>query len=251
MVLTIPSILTDGWTGLSSSRIINYLETELKTVEKKKEALLNLLHSGKITQETFDLMEKRTSRVASTIAALKKALDEEETLERLNRSEETRILESLLIDFKLRYLLGEIEDEEWRQKGEIINLGLDSLRGRETFIDKIDLKPAPPFQLMGKDRSNEKVISISEISPEGEKDLKPKKTVRKKYPKNKPRKQIAKEPLALGIPSASEVHCLNPWKPKCRNTDIELSIYYNGQITPICRVCWEEISKKNIEWSGL
>jgi len=47
----------------------------------------------------------------------------------------------------------------------------------------------------------------------------------------------------------SEERCLNPWNGECRNTDIALFIYYEGQKLPICRSCWVEIASTNIEWS--
>jgi hypothetical protein len=43
-------------------------------------------------------------------------------------------------------------------------------------------------------------------------------------------------------------HCKNPWNGKCRNTDIEVFILYNGDRLPICRRCWSKIATSNIEW---
>jgi len=245
--------------ALSSSRIINDLEAELKSTQKREEALASLLQSGKISQETFDFLEKRNTNLTSALAALKEILERESSFSS-NRSEEIRILESLLIDFKISQLLGEIGEEDWRQKSEIINLGLDSLKGKATLTVEADLKPAPPIQLPEEERITEKTngLSDAESSPmlsakpsEAKKKPPIKKTVRNRQLKDKRKKHAVKEPPALRASSPSEVHCMNPWKQGCRNTFIELSIYYEGRLTPICRECWEEISKKNIEWSGL
>ena len=42
--------------------------------------------------------------------------------------------------------------------------------------------------------------------------------------------------------------CKNPWKQKCKNTDIEVYIYYKNSNLPVCRKCWSKISEKDIEW---
>jgi hypothetical protein len=43
-------------------------------------------------------------------------------------------------------------------------------------------------------------------------------------------------------------NCKNPWNGKCRNTDIEVYIYYRNKRLPICRKCWRTIAEKDIEW---
>ena len=46
----------------------------------------------------------------------------------------------------------------------------------------------------------------------------------------------------------SEIHCMNPWNRDCRNTDIEVYIYYNNERIPICRLCWEKLADKELDW---
>jgi hypothetical protein len=43
-------------------------------------------------------------------------------------------------------------------------------------------------------------------------------------------------------------HCRNPWNGKCKNTDIEVFIIYQGDRLAICRRCWSKIANSNIEW---
>ncbi len=42
--------------------------------------------------------------------------------------------------------------------------------------------------------------------------------------------------------------CGNPWNGECKNTDIVLHIYHEGDHLPICRSCWNEIAETDIEW---
>jgi hypothetical protein len=42
--------------------------------------------------------------------------------------------------------------------------------------------------------------------------------------------------------------CKNPWNGRCKNSDIEVYIYYKNKCVPICRKCWSKIAEKDIEW---
>ncbi|MEM2111963.1 MAG: hypothetical protein QXX08_08840 [Candidatus Bathyarchaeia archaeon] len=216
---------------------------------------MSLLHSGKISQNTFDLLDKNVNRLSSAIMSLKEAFNEEETFWKPNRSEEARVLELILLDFKVRHLLGDIGEDEWKQKSDIIKLGLDSLRGIENTTRKADLESVQTIQFSNKDGLIEDAKTNLETENNSKLSKKPlekkKEPIKKKHRQTKHRKRDVKEPPNLDRPITSELHCMNPWKPGCRRTDVELTIYYKGQPTPICHECWEEISKKDIEWSGL
>jgi len=43
-------------------------------------------------------------------------------------------------------------------------------------------------------------------------------------------------------------HCRNPWNGRCKNTDIQLYIYYKGRQLPICKECWLEIADRDFQW---
>lgn len=42
--------------------------------------------------------------------------------------------------------------------------------------------------------------------------------------------------------------CRNPLKPECESMDIELCMIYEGAKIPVCRSCWQDIAKTNLEW---
>jgi hypothetical protein len=42
--------------------------------------------------------------------------------------------------------------------------------------------------------------------------------------------------------------CQNPWKGKCKNSDIEVYIYYHDKRLPLCRKCWNKIADKDLDW---
>jgi hypothetical protein len=251
-----------GWASMSFSRIISDLDSYLKSREKKAEALQGLLLSGKISQNTFDLVDRKLSRLTSVAADLKETLIAEESFWKANLSENTRILESLLIELELKRLLGEI-GEEWTKKSMIISSGLESLKANETLTGKIEQELTQPIQTTLEKHTNEKVrtelvkedrhgsLQAPRESIKGIRHVREQNPVDERPNSNTRKKWIAKEPPSLANSLTPRIHCMNPWKPECRNGDIGLSIYYKGQTIPICHRCWEDISKKNIEWSSL
>lgn len=50
------------------------------------------------------------------------------------------------------------------------------------------------------------------------------------------------------IPRFRSEQCRNPWNGRCENTDIALYIFYEGRKLPICRLCWNEIAGRDLEW---
>ena len=259
--------------------LIADLDSYLKTGEKELEALHNLLLNGRISQSTFDLVEKKVNRKKSLVSELKEALKAEEDYWQNSLSDATRILECLLVESEHRHLLGEISEDELKQKGSIISLGLASLTNKDISVNTVIQEPAQPLQMtlerhtIPEDAPKQEIMAVEEpvvvkeeliaekpiadepVAPptlaEEKVDIEPvqpKKSPNGGQAPSKRRKPLAKEPPEVDSSVGSSVHCMNPWKPDCRNTDIELSIYYKGRSIPICRKCWEEISDKNIEW---
>lgn len=177
-------------------------------------------------------MEKKLDHFASVVSDLKEVLEREEFLWQSGLSEQKRVLEGLLIELELKRLLGEIREEEWTRKSVIIDLGLNSLKDNKALTFKAKPELAPPIQTTLGEQATEKATTITQR-------------------REKPVRRTSKQATSSRSSPGSRVRCMNPWKPGCRDTDIELSIYYKGHMTPICRRCWEELSKKNIEWSSL
>jgi len=209
---------------MNSSTVIGNLEDILKSLERERESLKHVLLSGKISRETFDLLEKRIDKTASVASELKKALREEESFLKENLLKGMRLFETLLVEFEHKRLLGEIGKKEYQHNSEIISTGLDSIRKQieeNTTNSKYYIKSKNELKNSSLRKSENSTRRNKKITPKDEsQDL-------------------------------SKVHCMNPWNPECRNTDIEVSIYYDGRMIPICHQCWKEIANKDVEWSSL
>ncbi len=94
--------------------------------------------------------------------------------------------------------------------------------------------PTPPVPRIAKHPPAKKV--------KGKRKLKAKKRLKKKRQIRQP---SAKRPRSR---STSRGHCRNPWNGECKNTDIEVTIYYKKELLPICQSCWSEIAEKDLSW---
>lgn len=250
------------------TKLIVDLDSHLRNEEKELEILRNLLLSNKISQSTFDLVEKKIKLKISLATNLKEALEAEEVYWQNRCLDVAQMLELLLIEFRHRFLLGEIGEDELTHKNAVISQGLMALTNKE--VPKVSentsgLKPAQPLQTTLEQQTlrtlHESITkqgieeaTVSYVVDREEKvaePAEPKSISDDGQTNNKRRRPLNKEPPELDASTGSIMHCMNPWKPECRNTDIELSIYYKGRSTPICHKCWEDISDKNVEWSSL
>jgi len=214
--------------------MISGLENILKSLERERESLKHLLLSGKISRQAFDLLEKRIGKTASAAIQLENALREEESFWKENLLKGIKIFETILVELEHKRLLSEIGEEEYSRSSEVISVGLNSIRALIEQNEKTTTTP----QLSNRDHTCEEAESEQFY------------TRRSGNPTGKTRR-VVRNMRKDERQDFSEIHCMNPWNPECRNTDIEVSIYYDGRMVPICRRCWEEIANKDVEWSSL
>ena len=46
------------------------------------------------------------------------------------------------------------------------------------------------------------------------------------------------------------IHKVDRHYKRCDNTDIAVTIYYKGQMIPLCMQCWRKIAKSRREWNS-
>lgn len=224
---------------MNSSKARNSLKSILESLEKERESLRHILLSGKISHETFDLLEGRIKRTISLASELEDALREEEAFWRKSLLNGVRILESILVELEHKRLLREIEEENYWHSREIIIDGISRIRDQMRRDEERVRNVTAVHQESTNNPSNR----------EAENELRPSsRRSGNRMRKNRKSRETVGENDGHGI---SGVYCMNPWNPECRNTDIEVSIYYNGRMVPICRQCWEEIANRDVEWSSL
>ncbi len=211
------------------TELVAGLDSYLKTAEKELEALRSLLLSGKISQSTYDLVAQKVSRKRTLVSELKEALEAEEDYWRNGVSDATRILESLLVEFEHRHLLGELGGDELEYKSGIINLGLASLAGKSSPPNIVVQEPAQPVQTTLEQQTLPESVSeretaaveepvIAEEAPEAVEEEEPEPV--QEEPKAvgeepAPEKPIVEEYVAppVAIEEKAEVKPVQPKKP--------------------------------------
>jgi len=225
---------------MNSSKAVSSLEDILKSLEREKESLKHVLLSGKISHETFNLLERRIDKTTSIALELKRALKEEKSFWKENLLKGIRLFETLLVEFEHKRILGEIGEEEYQHNNEVIIAGLNSIKK----------------QMEQNERQKETITMIPQQLKKNSANIKNEKELKESYPRRSENSTRKNRRTVKTMPKDErkgvlEVHCMNPWNPECKNTDIEVSIYYDGRMVPICRQCWEEIANKDVEWSSL
>jgi hypothetical protein len=209
-------------------KTVEHLDLELASLKKRKDVLAALFNDGKISSDTVILLSKRLDETETVINRLKQSLADERDFWKQITLEGIKILESFLVEFKLLNLLGEMDEGKWQDLSETVYSGLNALKSEgvakssekntnQILNQKSLIYPSKTSANAAKNRGRSKSISNNSSQP--------------------------------SKMDSSVLHCMNPWKPNCERTDIELSIYYNGRFIPICRECWKEISEKDMEWS--
>lgn len=213
-------------------KILAELDLEIASIKWKKEILKNLLSEGKISQRAFNVLNGMLSEIEVAAINMREKINGNIRFWESMVPEEARILESLLVNLRFKNLIGELDEWKWRSMSTAIEFGINSISAHNSEIAK-SIKNDVNLKTNSSKRHKN---NVGLNSNRGNKALN--------------RREERSSERLLKPKSSDGSHCMNPWKPNCRRTDIKLSIYYNGQFLPICHKCWKEISEKNVELTG-
>ncbi len=223
----VPSILLR--LNMKTTKIIDDL---LDSLRKERESLEHILLSGKISHGTYNLLNEKIEKTLSAAKDLKKALEDEEEFWKRTLHDGARLFETILVEFRHRLILGDMKEDDYKRSAEILSDGISSLKKQ---IERNDEEERKETVIMTSQQIRERYANkLADIKGSDEASM-----------------EAVRTTSTTGDSGGREIHCMNPWKPECRNTDIEVSIYYNGRMIPICRKCWSEIANRDIEWSSI
>jgi len=212
-------------------RTTKVIDDLLDSLRKERESLEHILLSGKISHGTYNLLNEKIEKAMSAASDLKKAIEDEREFWKKTLHDGTRLFETILVEFRHRLLLGEMKEDEYKRSAEILSDGISSIKEQ---IERNGEERDEPVIMTSQEIRERYANKLADVRVSGEAT-----------------NEASKTASMTGDSGEGEIHCMNPWKPECRNTDIEVSIYYNGRMIPICRKCWSEIANKDIEWSSI
>jgi hypothetical protein len=104
------------------------LNEEYELAKKKKQALANLLETGKISQTTHTLFTREIDEAVAEIDGQRKVLLGKMASKAMELEEQIRTLEILLANFEIQHVTEEVDDETYRRETELLSTGLETAK---------------------------------------------------------------------------------------------------------------------------
>jgi histone deacetylase complex regulatory component SIN3 len=102
------------------------LKEEYETAKKKKQALDNLLDSGRISQSTHDLFDMEIAEAITDTERQQKALLQKMNAKMMELEEQIKTLEILLANFEIQHVTGEIDEGVYQREINVLSMGLET-----------------------------------------------------------------------------------------------------------------------------
>jgi hypothetical protein len=126
-----PSFAAKKWTVLkliSWKHSFRKLNEENEMAKKKKQALDNLLNTGRISQSTYDLFNNEIDEAIAEIERQQKGLLEKMNSKMEELEEQIKTLERLLANFEIQHVTGEVDDEVYQSEIGILSMGIETAK---------------------------------------------------------------------------------------------------------------------------
>jgi hypothetical protein len=125
------------------------LNEEYDLAKKKKQAVDNLYISGKISQLTRDTFNRDITSAIAEIERQQKDLVEKMHLKTDELSSQIKLLETLLANYEIQYVIGEIGDETYQRDILLFTIGIDTAKAELETITQATMQlcgPVPTIQ---------------------------------------------------------------------------------------------------------
>jgi len=142
---------------------------ELEVTKKKKQALDNLYASDKISQSTYEYLDKELTKAISELEGHLETLKNRMTSRTQELERQVSTLELFLASLEIHHAAGDLDDETYEKQNNAILLGLEATRKELTEIEmssKIISQPKPKVE----DVEPEEPLVENEEKPEIEED---------------------------------------------------------------------------------
>ena len=147
---------------ISWKHSFNRLNEEHQMAEKKKQAINNLLNSGKISKATYELFEREIAEAMAEIEKQQQALLAKMKTKAEELEGEIGTLEMLLANFEIEHVTGEMDEEAYQRESIVLSVGLETAR------QELAIVRGTVLQLLGNEQNatviNERPTENAEIS---------------------------------------------------------------------------------------
>jgi hypothetical protein len=126
-----PSFAAKKWTVLkliSWKHSFRKLNEENEMAKKKKQALDNLLNTGRISQSTYDLFNSEIDEAIAEIERQQKDLLDKMNSKMEELEAQIKTLEMLLANFEIQHVTGEVDEEVYQSEMGILSMGIETAK---------------------------------------------------------------------------------------------------------------------------
>ena len=122
------------------------ISKDLELTKKKKQALDVLFNEGRISQSTYESLDKELTDAIMNIEARRKALAEKVTSKISELEQQITVLEMFLANSEIEYVAGEIDEELHQRESNAFAMGLEATKQELNAVKEIvgDLMPEEP-----------------------------------------------------------------------------------------------------------
>jgi len=113
---------------VSWKQSFNRLNEEYEIAKKKKQALDNLLNTGRISPTTYEEFNKEIDEAIAEIERQQKALLEKMKSKMAELEKHIHMLETLYANFEIQHVTGEIEEEVYQRETNLLSTGLETVK---------------------------------------------------------------------------------------------------------------------------
>jgi chromosome segregation ATPase len=130
------------------------LTEENEMAKKKKQALDNLLNSGRISQSTYELIGNEIGEAIAEIERQQQALLEKMNSKMADLEEQIKMLEMLLANSEIQHVTGEVDEEVYLRETNLLSTGLETSRQELSSIRDAVNQLSTGIQPLGNEISN-------------------------------------------------------------------------------------------------
>ena len=134
------------------------INSELELIKQKRNALENLLNSGRISQTTYEYYSKELAELEEEIENRRKALVDKMNAKISHLENQLQVLEMLFTEIEISHAVGKMDEETYNRQRDALSTGLEFAR-QELNALKDTLLSVEPFKAEAEAPAEQQILT--------------------------------------------------------------------------------------------
>lgn len=134
------------------------INNELELIKQKRNALENLLNSGRISQTTYEYYSKELAELEEEIENRRKALVDKMNAKISHLENQLQVLEMLFTEIEISHAVGKMDEETYNRQRDALSTGLEFAR-QELNALKDTLSSVEPFKAEAEALAEQQILT--------------------------------------------------------------------------------------------